>query len=90
MVGRNIIANLQESLGLNGILQSLGGGEFLNVGPAQDLHRSASSSEAGATTMLSLMRKCSGWGISTSAPRVLGSVNTPVKAETAAVSGLTR
>ena len=41
VVGRNIIANLQESLGLNGILQSLGGGEFLNVGPAQDLHRSS-------------------------------------------------
>ena len=33
--------SLQESLGLNSILQSLGGGKFLNVGRAQDLHRSS-------------------------------------------------
>ena len=65
-------------------------GKGLILGPRWISTVSIRASSTGASTMLSLIRKCSGMGISLSSPRVRGSVSTPVKAEAAAVSGLTR
>ncbi len=59
-------------------------------GPLKISMLSISFSSAGATTMLSFIRKVSGSLISGISPISLGSVNTPVKAEIAAISGDTR
>ena len=61
------------------------------LGPRRTFTEAASSSEAGATTMLSLDEEMLGLGdfyLGTQGSQ--GSVNTLNKAETAAVSGLTR
>ena len=65
-------------------------GYDLMLGPLRISMLSISSTGAGAITILSLIRNFSGSSISTASPSTLGSVNTPLIAETAAVSGDTR
>ena len=65
-------------------------GKGLMLGPRRISTSSMSSAGTGGTIKLSLMRKDSGIPIFGISPRVRGSVNTPARADAAAVSGLTR
>lgn len=65
-------------------------GKGLMLGPRTISTASISASSAGGTIILSLMRKRSGRVTTGASPRVRGSVSTPVRAEAAATSGLTR
>ena len=65
-------------------------GKGLILGPLSTSILSISFSSAGGTIILSLIVNFSGNVISAASPSVLGSVNTPVRAEIAAVSGDTR
>ena len=65
-------------------------GRGLIFGPRSTSTLSYSSSEAGRSTMLSLMGKASGMATGAVAGTEVGSVIYPVRQLTAAVSGLTR
>ena len=65
-------------------------GKGLILGPLSTSILSISFSSAGGTIILSFIVNFSGNVISAASPSVLGSVNTPVRAEIAAVSGDTR
>ncbi len=65
-------------------------GNSLILGPRKISTSLASFSSAGAITILSFIKKCSGISMGTSFPKFCGFVNTPARAEAAAVSGLTK
>ena len=65
MVGGDVVLHLQKHFASHALRQRhwlIGKG--LMLGPRSDFHLSAPSSGAGGTTMLSLIRKCSGISIS--------------------------
>ena len=65
-------------------------GKGLMFGPRWISTVSIKASSMGGTIMLSFIRNSLGISIFSQPPRVRGSVNMPVRAEAAAVSGLTR
>lgn len=90
MVQGDIVAHLQQAGQLHCVCQRLRHGQGLIFGPRSTSTLSYSSSEAGRSTMLSLMGKASGMATDAAAGTEVGSVIYPVRQLTAAVSGLTR
>lgn len=90
MVGGDIVPHLEQHRRFHRLGQGRGFGEGLNVGTADDFHRVHIGLIGRRHDHIVVDEEALGQGDDGGLARVRGSVSTPVRAEAAATSGLTR